>query len=54
MDKKTTLFLTARMLELEHKITYWGVSNSQSNPGAMMELRAMKKALEKIKKALGL
>jgi hypothetical protein len=53
MDKKTTS-LTARMLDLEYKITNWGTSNSQSNPGAVMELRAMKKELEKIKKALGL
>lgn len=41
------------MLDLEYKIANWGSSNSQSNPGAMMELRAMKKELEKIKKELG-
>jgi hypothetical protein len=50
MDKKTSIFLTERMRDLEYKIANWGTSNSQSNPGAMMELRAMKKELEKIKK----
>ena len=54
MDKKTTNLLITRMFDLEYKITNWGTSNSQSNPGAMMELRAMKKELEKIKKELGL
>ena len=53
MDKNTAV-LTAKMLDLEYKITNWGVTNSQSNPGAVMELRAMKKELEKIKKELGL
>jgi len=52
MDKKTIIFLTARMRDLEYKIANWGASNSQSNPGAVMELRAMKKELEKIKKEL--
>jgi len=51
MDQKATILIT-RMLDLEYKIANWGVSNSQSNPGAMMELRAMKKELEKIKKEL--
>jgi hypothetical protein len=54
MDKKTTFFLTERILDLEYKIANWGASNSQSNPGAVMELRAMKKELEKIKKELGI
>ena len=51
MDKNTTS-LIARMLDLEYKIANWGASNSQSNPGAMMELRATKKELEKIKKEI--
>ena len=54
MDKKTTIFLTERMRDLEYKIANWGASNSQSNPGAVMELREMKKELEKVKKELGL
>ena len=54
MDKKTINFLTTRMLDLEYNIKNWGASNSQSNPGAVMEVRAIKKELEKIKKELGL
>ena len=52
MDKKTTIFLTERVRDLEYKIANWGASNSQSNPRAVMELRAMKKELEKVKKDL--
>jgi hypothetical protein len=54
MDKADTKALIERMSELEFEIATWGASNSQSNPGAVMELRAMKKELEKIKKLLGL
>ena len=54
MDQRITIFLTEKMRDLEYKIINWGASNSQSNPGAVMELRAMKKELEKIKKELGL
>jgi hypothetical protein len=54
MDKEEVKKLIERMSELEYEIATWGASNSQSNPGAVMELRAMKKELEKIKKELGL
>jgi hypothetical protein len=54
MDKEEVKKLIERMSELEYEIATWGASNSQSNPGAVMELRAMKKELEKIKKQLGL
>jgi hypothetical protein len=54
MDKETRTKLIERMSDLEFSIATWGASNSQSNPGAVMELRAMKKELEKIKKELGL
>jgi hypothetical protein len=54
MDKDDVKKLIERMSHLEYEITTWGSSNSQSNPGAVMELRAMKKELEKIKKQLGL
>ena len=36
------------MEDLEYKINEWKTQNSQSNPGAVLELRAMKKKLEKI------
>ncbi len=39
-----------RIFELEIKIADWGMTNSQSNPGAVMDLRSMKKELEKLKK----
>lgn len=54
MDKEDTKKLIERMSDLEFEITTWGATNSQSNPGAVMELRAMKKELEKIKRLLGL
>jgi hypothetical protein len=38
--------LARKILDLEHKIVSWSVTNSQSNPGAVMELRAWKKLLE--------
>ena len=54
MDKEEVKKLIERMSELEYEIATWGATNSQSNPGAVMELRAMKKELERIKKQLGL
>jgi hypothetical protein len=43
-----------RIRALEREIEDWRYHNSQSNPGAVMELRAMKKELEGLKKELGL
>jgi hypothetical protein len=51
MNKKQ---LISRMIDLEFKIVSWSLTNSQSNPGAMMDLRDMKRELEKIKTILGL
>ena len=42
--------LLRKISDLHLEINSWKISNSQSNPGAVMELRAMKKELEKIKK----
>jgi len=42
-----------RMYALEREIEEWRYHNSQSNPGAVMELRSMKKELEVLKKELG-
>ena len=47
MDK-----LNKRAIELTMEIDDWGKYNSQSNPGAMMELRFMKKELLKILKQI--
>jgi len=43
-----------RICVLEREIEEWRYHNSQSNPGAVMELRSMRKELEGLKKALGL
>ena len=43
-----------RIRALEREIEEWRYHNSQSNPGAVMELRAMRKELEALKKELGL
>lgn len=53
-DTKTQSQLFKRMMDLEFEIIKWGETNSQSNPGAMMDLRAMKRELDKIKTVLGL
>lgn len=37
--------LARRIASLELEIKAWGAHNSQSNPGAVMELRSMKKEL---------
>jgi hypothetical protein len=42
-----------RMRVLEREIEEWRFHNSQSNPGAVMELRGMRKELEALKKELG-
>jgi hypothetical protein len=42
-----------RMYVLEREIEEWRYHNSQSNPGAVMELRSMRKELEALKKELG-
>jgi hypothetical protein len=39
-----------RIRVLEREIEEWRFHNSQSNPGAVMELRSMKKELEALKK----
>ena len=43
-----------RIRALEREIEDWRSHNSQSNPGAVMELRSMKKEVEGLKKALGI
>lgn len=40
-----------RIKELTEKIENWGKYNSQSNPGAVMELRFMKQELKKLLKS---
>ena len=52
-NKKLMNLLFCRMIDLELKITEWRLTNSQSNPGAVMELRDMKKQLQTIQKIIG-
>jgi hypothetical protein len=39
--------IARRIIDLSSAISSWSATNSQSNPGAVMELRAMKRNLEK-------
>jgi len=43
--------LVRRIFELEREIEEWRYHNSQSNPGAVMELRSMKRELATLKQA---
>jgi hypothetical protein len=52
MEKKGAMnAIFKRMNDLEFKIAMW--NGSQSNPGAVMDLRDMRKELEKIKRSFG-
>ncbi len=44
--------LIDKLSDLQYKINTWSTSNSQSNPGAVMDLRWMKKEAAKIEKEL--
>ena len=43
--------LARRIFELEREIEEWRFHNSQSNPGAVMELRSMKRELATLQNA---
>ena len=49
MDLHSKSELLNKMRELQDYISNWAISNSQSNPGAVMKLRSAKRELEKIK-----
>lgn len=44
--------LYTKMMELEYAIIMWSLMNSQSNPGAVMDLRDMKKRIRKNKERI--
>lgn len=44
--------LTQRLRTIEMEIGDWGSRNSQSNPGAVMELREMRKQRDVLSRAL--
>jgi hypothetical protein len=49
MDRKDIL---SKIADLEYEISSWGATNSQSNPGAVMHLRWMKKEVQKLRQLL--
>lgn len=57
MDSELSLekqkeILIRHILNLEDKISTWGATNSQSDPGAVMELRSWRKELKKAEATL--
>lgn len=53
-DKEKRKAQLRKLFDLEHKICQWSSTNSQSNPGAVMELRSWKKEREQLIKELGI
>lgn len=49
MDKQTVNQLLVKISDLQSEIDSWGSSNSQSNPGAVMHLRWMKREVQKLR-----
>jgi hypothetical protein len=52
MEKDNVKQLLSKISDLHSEINSWGVSNSQSNPGAVMHLRWMKKEVQKLESEL--
>lgn len=52
MDKNNVKQLLSKISDLHSEINSWGVSNSQSNPGAVQHLRWMKKEVKKLEEQL--
>jgi hypothetical protein len=52
MDKEEIKQLLEKISALEYEISIWGATNSQSNPGAVMNLRWMKKEVIKLRQKL--
>ena len=48
MEKNTKKQLLSKISDLKYEISSWSTTNSQSNPGAVMHLRWMKKELIKL------
>ena len=54
VDAELKKKLFDRMIELEMDIAMWSSRNSQSNPGAVMDLRDMRRKVDRIKTILEL
>ena len=52
MDKEKVNQILSKIADLDFEIRTWGSTNSQSNPGAVMNLRWMKKEVEKLRQEL--
>jgi hypothetical protein len=52
MENEKINQILSKIADLEFEICVWGSKNSQSNPGAVMNLRWMKKEVEKLKQQL--
>ena len=52
MEKDDVKQLLSKISDLHSDINSWGASNSQSNPGAVMHLRWMKKEVQKLENEL--
>ncbi len=52
MEKEKVNQILSKIADLDFEIRRWGSTNSQSNPGAVMHLRWMKKEIEKLRQQL--
>jgi hypothetical protein len=52
MEKEKVNQILSKIADLEFEIRMWGGTHSQSNPGAVMHLRWMKKEVEKLRQQL--
>lgn len=52
MEKNNEKQILSKISDLHSEINSWSASNSQSNPGAVMHLRWMKKEVEKLENEL--
>jgi len=52
MEKNNEKQILSKISDLHSEINSWSASNSQSNPGAVMHLRWMKKEVQKLRDEL--
>ncbi len=52
MENNSVNDLMKKINDLQDEISMWSMTNSQSNPGAVMHLRWMKREVEKLEKQL--
>jgi hypothetical protein len=52
MEKQKVNQILSKIADLDFEISMWSAGNSQSNPGAVMNLRWMKKEVQKLRDEL--